>query len=466
MSKKSIKGFKSKLGFIAAAASSAVGVGNIWRFPYLTGKYGGASFILLYLICVFMLGFPLVLAKLAFGRKMQAGTFNAYKNIKPKIWRNVGLGATIVSFGTLSYYSVITGWLIGYFVNIARGITLKSPNFSETFSSFVANSQLNIFYTLITTIIILIIVKNGISEGIEKVSKLLMPIFIIIMLGLIIFTLSLKGSNKGLAFYLLPNWNAITPDAFYAALSQSFLSLSIGLGICVTYGAYVDKNDNLPKSSLIIVLSDTIVSLLAGLIIFPLLIQEGIEPNVGPGLIFVSLPIAFKALGPIIGPLVGSTFFLLLVFAAITSGIAMLEVVTKYIMERFNFSRSKSVYIIAFFLFLLSIPSIFSTGSNYKLTNLWKHLNISRGFLDIMDLFFGDIAMPLVGLFFSLFVIYKWKFNSFFEEIQKGSKPKKWFYNYLNISIKYISPYLISAIIILKLIEIFFGKGLVDLLKF
>lgn len=466
MSKQITKGFKSKLGFIAAAASSAVGVGNIWRFPYLTGKYGGANFIMLYLICVFMLGFPLVLAKLAFGRRMQGGTYNAYKNVKPKFWRNVGLGATIISFGTLSYYSVITGWLIGYFVNIAKGATLKSPDFSQTFANFVGDSQLNIFYTLITTMIILVIVKNGISDGIEKISKILMPIFIFMMLGLIIFTLSLKGSSKGLAFYLLPNWKAITPDAFYAALSQSFLSLSIGLGICVTYGAYVDKKDNLVKSSLIIVLSDTIVSLLAGLIIFPLIIQKGIEPNVGPGLIFISLPIAFKALGPFIGPLVGATFFMLLVFAAITSGIAMLEVVTKYIMERFKFSRSKSVYIIAFCLFLLGIPSILSNGSNYRLTNLWQHLGVTRGFLGIMDLFCGDLAMPIIGLFFSLFVAYKWKMNSLFDEIQKGSKPKKWFYYYLNITIKYISPYLISAIVILKLIEVFFGKGLADLLQF
>ncbi len=463
MAIKSTKGFTSKLGFIAAAASSAVGVGNIWRFPYLTGKYGGASFVFLYLMCVFILGFPLVLAKLAYGRKMQAGTYNAYKNIKPKIWRNIGLGAALTSFCLLSYYSVITGWLIGYFWGIAKGTMLKSQDFTATFSNFVSNSHLNLFYTILTTIIIVIIVKNGISNGIEKVSKILMPIFIIMMIGLIIYTLTLKGSGKGLAFYLLPSWDAITPEAFYAALSQSFLSLSIGLGICITYGAYVDKNDNLVKSTVIIVLSDTIVSLLAGLIIFPLIIQKGIEPNQGPGLIFISLPIAFQSLGQFIGGLVGAVFFMLLVFAAITSAIAMLEVVTKYVMERFKINRSKSVYIISFFLLLFGIPSILSNGSNFQLTNLWKHMGITRGFLDIMDLVWGDLAMPTVAVFFSLFVSYKWKMESFFEEIKKGSVSPKWFYSYLNITIKYISPYIVSTIVILKLIEVLFGKGLSDL---
>ncbi len=319
-------GFTSKLGFLAAAASSAVGVGNIWRFPYLTGKYGGATFVLLYILSVFILGIPLVLAKLAFGRKMKSGTYNAYKTFKPKIWRLLGLGSALTSFIMLSYYIVITGWFFGYLFNITNGEFLKNEDFAVTFSDFASNNYQNIFYTLLVIVIISLIVKRGISDGIEKVSKILMPMFIIMLIGLIIYCFTLKNCGKGLKFYLLPRWEALNIEAFHAALTQAFLSLSIGLGISITYGAYVSKDDDLITSTLIIALSDTIISLLAGLIIFPLIFQADLEPNQGASLIFISLPFAFKSIGPIIGWLIGIVFFLLLVFAAITSAIALLEV--------------------------------------------------------------------------------------------------------------------------------------------
>lgn len=322
MEAKSKNKFATRLGFLAAAASSAVGVGNIWRFPYTVGKYGGAGFLLLYIIFVCILGFPLVLAKLAFGRKMQAGTFKAYSKLKSSKWVYVGLGAALVSFTILSFYNMITGWLIGYFFKIIKGNLLTSSNFNSSFSGFISNIKLNILLTALVTTLVAGIVKSGISEGIERISKVLMPLFILMLIGLIIYALTLEGSSKGLKFYLIPSLDSITPQAMYAALTQSFLSLSIGSGISITYGAYVSKKENLVNSSAIIVASDTLVSFLAGLIIFPIIFHNDISPAQGPSLIFISLPLAFKGLGMFIGTIVGATFFLLLVFAAITSAIS------------------------------------------------------------------------------------------------------------------------------------------------
>ncbi len=450
--------FSSRIGFLAAAASSAVGVGNIWRFPYTVGKYGGAGFLLLYILFVCILGFPLVLAKLAFGRKMQAGTYKAYSKLNSKKWMYVGLGAAIVSFIILSFYNMITGWLIGYFFNLVNGTLLNISDFDSAFVSFVGNIKLNLILTIIVTILIAGIVKSGISEGIERISKILMPLFIFMLIGLIIYALTLEGSVKGLKFYLIPSWDSITPQAMYAALTQSFLSLSIGSGISITYGAYVSKKDNLVKSSAIIVISDTLISFLAGLIIFPIIFHKGISPTQGPSLIFISLPLAFKGLGSFIGTIVGGTFFLLLVFAAVTSAISLLEVVVRYLIERFDISRNKAVYSSSFIIFLISIPSILSFSDINLFKNIKINNNVTYSFFDIIGELSMDVFMPAVGLLFSLFVIYKWKLKSLKEEIANGYNNNKWLDYYLKISIKYLAPILITIAIILKLLEFWTGN--------
>ena len=457
--------FKSKLGFIAAAASSAVGVGNIWRFPYLTGKYGGATFVLIYLLFVFLIGFPMVLAKLAFGRQMHLGAYKAYKKFGPGLWKYIGSLSALVSFLVLSFYSIVTGWLLGYFWKISKGTILDKTDFGSEFTGFISNVPLNLFFTFLTMLMIALIIRGGISDGIERISKLLMPLFVFLMIFLIGYSFTLEGSGEGLKFYLLPDFSSISPEGIYSALSQSFLSLSIGAGILVTYGGYVNKNDNLVKSSLIIVLSDTIISLLAGLIIFPLIFHKGITPNQGPALIFISLPFVFRSLGPFIGVLFGSTFFLLLVFAAITSAMSLLEVLTKYCMERFNWGRSKSVYIVSILVFLLSIPSILSFGGFESLEKFWIYKGVTRSFFDVMDTFSLDIFMPTIAVIFAIFAVYRWKMRSLFEEIKIGDKQRPLLNIFLKITLRYLSPLFITSIVIFKLCEIFFRVNIMDLWK-
>ncbi|MCP3660089.1 MAG: sodium-dependent transporter [Bacteroidetes bacterium] len=453
-------GFSSKIGFLAAAASSAVGVGNIWRFPYLTGKYGGASFVLLYIVSVFILGIPLVLAKLAFGRKMKAGTFKAYSSYKPKIWRLLGFGSAFTSFIMLSYYIVITGWFFGYFFKIINKEIFQNIDLAVNFSNFTSNVTLNIFYTLFAIFIIALIVRKEINEGIEKISKILMPLFLLLLISLIIYCFTLKNSGKGLRFYLLPNLKYINLEAFHAALTQAFLSLSIGLGISITYGAYVNKKDDLIKSTLIIALSDTIISLLAGLIIFPLIFQAELEPNQGASLIFISLPFAFKSLGVLIGWILGIFFFLLLIFAAITSAIALLEVPTKFVIEKFKISRQKTVIILCTLLFALSIPSILSNGGNKFFTKFWFNNNTYFSFLDTMDLLSADIIAPLIALFFSFFISKKFKIENLLKEIRTKEQKNNLLELYLKITIKFICPIVIGLLLILKIASIFFGKNI------
>ncbi len=328
--------WSSKIGFIFAAAGSAIGLGNIWRFPYVVGENGGAAFVLLYIIFVVIIGLPYMFAELALGRLSQKNPVGAIEAIKPgSPWKWVGVLGVLTGVGILSFYGVIAGWTFGYIFKMATG------NVSD-FSEFVSNPLMVLFLFALFMLLTTSIVYGGVEAGIERWSKILMPILFILLIGLIIYSVTLDGAGRGLAFYLQPDISKITGKTMLAALGQAFFSLSLGMGLMITYGSYVSKRDNIISSAFYIGLFDTMIAIMAGLIIFPALFAMGESPSAGPSLVFVVLPKLFIQMPG--GLVVGTFFFILLTVAALTSTISLLEVPVAYLVDEKKVDRKKIVW--------------------------------------------------------------------------------------------------------------------------
>ncbi len=407
----------SRLGFILAAAGSAVGLGNIWKFPYITGENGGGAFVLVYLIAITIIGIPVMLAEFVIGRKAQRNPVGAYKALKPKSgWIIGGYLGVLAGFVILSFYSVVGGWTIGYMV---KAVTTGFRNFSsvevagEHFTNFVKNPWYAVLFHFIFMGLSVLIVYKGIKQGIEKWSKILMPAIFIILFLLIIKGLSLKGAMKGVQFYLSPDFSKLTSKSILIALGHAFFSLSLGMGVMITYGSYLSKKENLWSSALVIVTIDTLIALLAGLAIFPAVFAMGFHPNAGPGLVFNILPAIFGKMS--IGFIWGFLFFLLLAIAALTSAISILEVVTSYFIDELHFSRKAATVILGFLIFLLGIPSALSFGalSGVKIAGY--------SFFGFADSLASNYFLPIGGFIISLFVGWAWGTKHAVDEIRHGS---------------------------------------------
>ncbi|HOM95504.1 MAG: sodium-dependent transporter [Candidatus Methanofastidiosa archaeon] len=387
--------WNSKIGFLLAATGSAMGLGNIWRFPYITGANGGAAFVLVYFIIIFFIGVPVMLAEFAVGRSSKLNTVGAFKKLKGGKWPLVGWIGIVAGFIILSYYSVIAGWTIKYFISSFTG--LISPNVDTTtyFNQFISNGLQNIFFQAIFILVTIYVVYLGVEKGIETWSKILMPILILILMLLVIRGVSLPGAPDGIRFYLNPNFSEVTGGTILAALGQAFFSLSLGMGAMITYGSYIPKEISLPKSAFIITFLDMLLALLAGFVIFPTAFTFGIEPGAGTGLIFITLPSIF-ALMPL-GYIWSALFFLLLFIAALTSAIGLLEVSVAYVKDERKWSRKKAALVLGTMAFILGIPSALSNGAISL--NLFE-----MSFLDAMDYLSSNILLPLGGIFVTLFV--------------------------------------------------------------
>ncbi|MEM6299175.1 MAG: sodium-dependent transporter, partial [Bacteroidota bacterium] len=315
-------GFSSKFGFIAAAAGSAVGLGNIWKFPFEVGNGGGAAFVLMYLAFCFLLCFPVLVAEIAIGRKTQRNPVGAFKALGYPAWSIIGMFGVAAGILILSFYNVVAGWAFGYFLEMV------SANFEigKNFGTFITDVFKVGAYGSVFMIATALIVSRGVSGGIEKASKVLMPTLIVIIVGLLLYSLTLDHAFKGLSFYLVPDFSKITFEVVYNALGQAFFSLSLGMGALITYGSYVGKSDNIISSAALITLADVGIAFIAGMMMFPFVayLSEGTMEGVqgGAGLIFVTLPGVFETLGTTLGSIVGGTFFLLLSFAALTSTVS------------------------------------------------------------------------------------------------------------------------------------------------
>lgn len=413
--------WKSSFGFVLAAAGSAVGLGNIWRFPYITGKNGGALFLLVYLAAVILLGLSVMYAELSLGRKSHKNPVGAFEVIKPgSLWKGVGYLGVMTGIGILSYYAVIAGWTLYYMFIAAlgkfhKGITQGEIN--SLFSSFTSSPALTIFLLFVFIFITSWVVSQGISSGIERWTNILMPLLFLILLFLSIYSLSLPGASKGLSFYLKPDFSKLSFSIILQAIGQAFFSLSLGMGAIITYGSYLSKEENLFSAGIEVVTFDTLVAFLAGIVIFPAVFTFNLSPSEGPALIFKILPFIFSKLP--FGSLFGTLFFVLLTIAALTSTISLVEVATSYLVDEKKIKRKTSAFIVGGVSFLLGIPSALATA-----VKPFSRFAFGKDFLSLMDFVWGNISLTVGGLLLSIFVAYVWGTKEAAREIRFHSDSK------------------------------------------
>lgn len=387
----------TRLGFVLAAAGSAVGLGNIWKFPYLVGENGGGAFLLVYLALVLTVGLSVVLAEIAIGRAAHRDPAGAFAQIKGGAWPLVGWLGVVAGFIVLSFYSVIGGWTIAYVVKTLDGeLSSSGVDLAASFSAFISDPVGVLGYHALFMALTVLIVIKGIGEGIERWTKILMPGLFVLLLVLIVRSLTLDGAAAGLEFYLKPDFSKFSGALFSEALSQAFFSLSLGMGIMITYGSYIGRKENLPQATLWVTLLDTLVAFLAGLLIMPAVFAFGVEPGAGPGLTFITLPGVFAQMPG--GVIFGTLFFVLLAIAALTSSVSLLEVSITTMIDQLKVKRITAATTLGALCFLLGVPSALSLGP-------WSDVTVfGLGFLDLFDYVTAKIMMPLGGLFVALFV--------------------------------------------------------------
>ena len=401
--------WSSKTGFILAAAGSAIGLGNIWRFPYTAGQNGGAAFLFLYLLCILLLGLPIMVAELTIGRHSRKNPVGAFEVIRPgSPWKVVGYMGVLTGVCILSYYAVIAGVTVGYIVKTLAGS-------STSYSAFTSSPRLTIPLLALFVVLTVLVVQGGVRNGIERWARILMPVLLILMIVLIIRSVTLEGAGRGLAFYLKPDFSRVGPGTFLAALGQAFFSLSLGMGAMITYGSYLSQHDNIVTSGICVSFFDTLIAIMAGLLIFPALFANGLDPAAGTGLVFEVLPVIFSRLPG--GTIIGAAFFLLLSVAALTSTISLLEVVTAWLVDERSVLRRKAVWIVAALAFALGLPSALSMGAVPALAELPL---IGMSFFGFMDWLFGNVMLALGALLISVFFGWVWKRSRSTAEIEKG----------------------------------------------
>ncbi len=407
----------SSLGFIMAAAGSAVGLGNIWRFPYLVGENGGGAFVFVYILCVLLIALPLLFNEIALGRRSGKNPIGAIRETGGnKIWQTAGVLCVLVCFFVFSYYSVIAGWTVGY-------IFTEIINIPIDFEVFVETPMYVIPLTFIFIMMTILIVLGGVSGGIEKASKFLMPVLFIIIIFIAGRSVTLEGAEAGIEYYLKPDFTKINAAVILQALGQAFFSMSVGWGLMITFGSYLPKKANIIQSSGWIAGMDTSVALLGGLMVFPALfaLLPGKDPAAGPALVFDVLPKVFDAMPG--GNIIGGLFFILLMVAALTSTISMLEVPVAYLIDDRKWSRKKSTWTVGISAMALSVPSALSQipGNFFHSFHLNFFGNNLQGFFGIMDFVFGTFAVIVICLMLSLYTGWGQKISDYADELTLGA---------------------------------------------
>jgi NSS family neurotransmitter:Na+ symporter len=426
----------SRIGFILAAVGSAVGLGNIWKFPYITGVYGGGAFVLVYLGCILIVGVPIMVAELIIGSKSKKNPVGAFRTLRSKKspWQLTGWLGVVAGFIILSFYSVIAGRSMAYMFKAIKGFTGSANEIQSQYTAFLGDSLLSIFWHTIFMGLTMAIVIKGIQMGIEKWSKILMPSLVLILLGLsfygIFFT---TGGVKALSFLFKPNFSQLSAEGVLSAMGHAFFTLSLGMGAMITYGSYLGKEINYTKSAATICLLDTVIALFAGIATFSLVFQYNVEPSMGPGLIFSTLPVLFAQTGPIISV----SFFLLLTFAALTSSISLLEVVVSYFIDERGWSRTRSTLLLGGAIYLLGILAAID---NLKVSFRGK----PQPFFDIFDFITTNYMLPVGGLLICVFVGWVMK-----EKLPPGgSKTAVFFNRTVMFILRYLTPIAVIIIIL------------------
>ena len=438
----------SKVGFILAAAGSAIGLGNIWKFPYIAGENGGASFIIVYLICICIIGLPVLIAEILIGRTAQRDPVGAfYKLSNSKLWASVGGMGVVGGFLILSFYAVIAGIAVGYIIESILGNFdgfTESTSASDHFNMLVGNIYWILGYFTFFMILTMLIVYAGIQKGIERGSKIMMPILLLLLIILMIRGITLDGASAGLDFLWNPDWSKIDAKSVLIALGHAFFTLSLGMGAMLTYGSYMSKKDSVPSSALQIVVLDTVIALIAGVAIFTSVFAVGLDPAAGPGLIFHTLPSVFVKMPG--GYIFSILFFVLLTIAALTSSISLLQVVVSYFVDERKWSRHSAVTVLTGFIFLLGVPSALSYNvlSDFKIFGL--------NFFDLVDFTASNIILPLGGMLIAIFVGWIWGFDKVLINLKEGAEKlfdeKPWVITFWKIFLKFFAPILIFIVLL------------------
>ncbi|MCF6466564.1 sodium-dependent transporter [Clostridium sp. Cult2] len=440
--------FASSFGLLAAAIGSAVGLGNIWRFPYITGVYGGGAFLVVYLLCVAIIGIPVMIAEFIIGREGQKDAIGSYKTLAPKgKWHISGILGVGAAFLILSFYSVVAGWTLEYIFSAIgnKFAGLSAGEVGDYFVGFISDPIRPIFWQVIFMAITAYIVAAGVQKGIESYSKVLIPLLLVIIIILDVRSITLSGGAAGLEFLFKPDFSKLTREGVLAALGHAFFSLSLGMGIMITYGSYIPKQEKLGPTSLKISIADTLIALLAGIAIFPAVFAFGIEPGSGAGLVFITLPNVFAQMAG--GYLFAIMFFALLALAALTSTISLLEAVVAYVIERFNMERVKATVITALLITLLGVFASLSNGELSGFSILGYNL------FDFLDNLTADFFLPISALISSVFVGWVLDKRIVENQLTNNGTLKIGYLNVLTFLFKIVSPIAILIVFISGVIQ-------------
>ena len=447
--------FSGRLGFVLAAAGSAVGLGNIWRFPYLAAKYGGGIFLLVYVVLVVTFGFSLMVAEIALGRNTRLSAIGAYKKLNKK-FGFLGILTALVPIIILPYYSVIGGWVTKYFVTFLSGHHMEASS-DDYFGGFIGQTFEPVLWLAIFGVITFVIVLCGVKRGIETANKFMMPILIVLCVAVCVYSCTLPGALEGVKFYLIPDFSRFSINTVLGAMGQMFYSMSLAMGIMITYGSYMKKETSIEKSVSQIEIFDTGVALLAGLMIVPaVFVFSGGDQSAmqsGPGLMFQTLPKVFDSMGGgQFGQIVGALFFLLVLFAALTSAISLMETVVSIVIDKFHVKRAVACIIVFIGMMLLALPSSLGNG-------VWSHIQIlGMDFLTFFDFISNSVIMPIVALLTCIFIGYVVKTQLVVDEVKSSSKFSR--EKLFVVVIKYIAPIFIVAILVSAVLS---GLGIITI---
>ncbi|MBQ7122594.1 MAG: sodium-dependent transporter [Clostridia bacterium] len=438
--------FTGKIGFVLAAAGSAVGLGNIWRFPYLAAKHGGGIFLLVYLILAVTFGFALMVGEIALGRKTGLSAIGAFKKLNAK-YSFIGVIASFIPALILPYYSVIGGWVTKYLFVFLSGNAVQSAS-DDYFSAFISKPVEPVCWFLIFIGLTALIVLLGVEKGVEKVSKIMMPVLVVLTLVVAVYSMFMPGAMEGVKYYIMPDFSKFSVTTVLAAMGQLFYSMSLAMGIMITYGSYMKKDVNLEKSVRQIELFDTGIAFLAGLMIIPAVFafSGGNEEALGkgPSLMFITLPKVFESMKG--GTVIGAVFFLLVLFAALTSSISLMETVVSIVRDKFGWNRKAVCIGVLLFSVVLGLPSCFGFS-------IWSEIAVKGlSILDMFDFLTNSVMMPVVALLTCIFIGYVIKPKALIEEVELSGQPFK-AKTLFTIVIKYIAPVCIVLILLFSVAE-------------
>lgn len=443
----------SRLGFILAAAGSAVGLGNIWRFPYVVGTNGGAVFVLIYLVVVFLIGYPMMITETTLGRHTKRNPVGAFRALAPNSpWWLVGALGVLTGFVILSYYSVVAGWSLSYIFKTLVGAVGPGVDTADAFVGHITSVWPPILWHAVFMALTVGIIAAGIVKGIQRWVQILWPVMAVLIVLLIIRSVTLPGAGAGIAFFLAPDFSEVTGVTFLNAVSQAFFTLSLGMGVFITYGSYLKEDDNISGSAGSVVGMDTLIALLAGFVVFPAVFAMGLDPSAGAGLTFITLPAVFAEMPA--GVLFGVLFFILLAVAALTSAISLLEVVAAWLIDEKGWTRVKASLVLGVVIFIVGIPSSlgFSVWSGFVMPGVGTDL------LDTYDWFANSIFLPLGGLLTAVFAGYVWGAQNVQDEANHGHAGKNITVgNWFGLMIRVVIPVAILVVMIWGIVETFAG---------